>query len=259
LVDFRHPIYALRVVNDVPADQAEQTRRTREAYDRLAAVWTATTDDGPFNGLLERPAFRALIPGGVDGAVIVDAACGSGAQAEWLLDAGAEVIGFDVSPAMIAEAERRCAGRGRFFVADLAEPLPLEPASVDGITCSLALHYVSDWSVPLRSFAAALRPGGWAVISSDHPFGPPLRGQRGGYFDTELVSDTWRKADVEVSQQFWRRPLGAVFSAFADAGFVVDQVSEPQPSQEALRRYPEELSRLVGVPIFIIYRLWLRA
>jgi len=28
----------------------------------------------------------------------------------------------------------------RFLVADLARPLPLEPASVDGITCSLALH-----------------------------------------------------------------------------------------------------------------------
>jgi hypothetical protein len=86
-----------------------------------------------------------------------------------------------------------------------------------------------------------------------------LPGQRGGYFDTELVSDTWRKADVEVSQQFWRRPVSGVFSAFADAGFAVDRISEPQPSAEALRRYPEELSHLVGVPIFIIYRLWLRA
>jgi SAM-dependent methyltransferase len=241
----------------IPADQAGHTRRTREAYDQLSAVWAATTDDGPFNGLLERPAFRALLPGSVDGAVIVDAACGSGAQAEWLLDQGAEVIGIDVSPGMIGEAERRCAGRGRFFVADLAEPLPLEPASVDGITCSLALHYLADWSVPLRSFASALRPGGWAVISLDHPFGP-MKSQRGGYFDTELVSETWRKADVEVSQQFWRRPLGPVFSAFADAGFAVDRISEPQPSAEALRRYPEELSHLVGVPIFIIYRLWLR-
>jgi SAM-dependent methyltransferase len=247
------------MVTNPPAGQAEHTRRTREAYDQLAPVWAATTDDGAFNGLLERPAFQALIPGSVDGAVIFDAACGSGAQAERFLDLGAEVIGCDLSPAMVAEAERRCAGRGRFFVADLAEPLPLEPASVDGITCSLALHYLADWSVPLRSFAAALRPGGWVIISSDHPFGPPLPSQRGGYFDTELVSETWRKADVEVSQQYWRRPLSAVFGAFADAGFVVDRVSEPQPSPEALRRYPEELTGHVGVPIFIIYRLWLRS
>jgi SAM-dependent methyltransferase len=159
---------------------------------------------------------------------------------------------------MIEEAERCCAGRGRFLVADLARPLPLEPRSLDGITCSLALHYVADWSVPLRSFASALRPGGWAVISLEHPFAPRLRHQSGGYFDTELVSDTWRKADVEVTQQFWRRPLAAALGAFADAGLKVDRVAEPQPSAEALRLFPDDLGPLVGVPSFIVYRLWLQ-
>jgi len=243
---------------DNPPDQAEHTQRTREAYDQLAAVWSATTDEGPFNGLLERPALRSLIPGSLTGAVVLDAGCGSGAQAQWLLDQGAEVVGIDVSPRMIEEAERRCRGRGRFLVADLAKPLPLEPASLDGITCSLALHYVADWSVPLRSFASALRPGGWAVISVDHPFGPPLPGQQGGYFDTELLSDTWEKGGVAVSQQFWRRPLGAVLGAFADAGFLADRVAEPQPSSEALRLFPDDLAGSVGVPVFIVYRLWLR-
>ncbi len=239
--------------------QDEHNRQTRDAYDRLAAVWAATTDEGPFNGLLERPALRSLVPANLAGAVVLDAGCGSGAQAQWLLDQGAQVIGADLSPGMIDEARRRCAGRGRFLVADLAEPLPLEPRSLDGITSSLALHYVRDWSVPLRSFAAALRPGGWAVISLDHPFGPPLPGQQGGYFDTELVGATWRKADVEVSQRFWKRPLSAVADAFADAGFVIDRIAEPQPSQQALDRYPADLAGFAGVPVFIVYRLKLLA
>jgi SAM-dependent methyltransferase len=245
------------VTGDVPGSQAEHTLRTREAYDRLAAVWSATTDEGPFNGLLERPALRGLIPGSLRDAAVLDAACGSGAQAQWLLDQGADVVAVDISPRMIEEAKRRCAGRGRFLVADLAEPLPLEPGSLDGITCSLALHYLADWSVPLASFAAALRPGGWAVISIDHPFAR-MPQQRGGYFDTELVSETWRKADVEVTQHFWRRPLAAVLGAFADAGFTVDRVAEPQPSAEALRLFPADLAPVVGVPSFIVYRLWFR-
>ena len=112
--------------------------------------------------------------------------------------------------------------------------------------------------MPLRSFASALRPGGWAVISVDHPFGPPLPSQQGGYFDTELLSDTWDKGGVAVYQQFWRRPLGAVLGAFADAGFLVDRVAEPQPSSEALRLFPDDLAGSVGVPVFIVYRLWLR-
>ena len=249
----------VRVTTPTPPTQAEHNRRTQDAYDRLAAVWAATTDDGPFNGLLERPALRSLVPANLAGAVVLDAGCGSGAQAQWLLDQGADVIGADLSPRMVDEARRRCAGRGRFLVADLAEPLPLEPRSLDGITSSLALHYVRDWSVPLRSFASALRPGGWAVISLDHPFGPPLPGQQGGYFDTELVTDTWRKADVEVSQRFWKRPLSAVADAFADAGFVIDRIAEPQPSQQALDRYPADLAGIADVPVFIVYRLKLLA
>jgi SAM-dependent methyltransferase len=194
-------------VPELPGDQAEHTRRTRDAYDRLAGVWATTTDDGPFNGHLERPALRSLVPRPLAGSTVLDAGCGSGAQCEWLLDEGADVVGIDLSPLMVEEARQRCGGRGRYFVADLAEPLPLEPGSFDGITCSLALHYLEHWTVPLCSFAHLLGPSGWAVISLEHPLGPPLAGQRGGYFETELVADTWKKGDVEVTQYFWRRPL----------------------------------------------------
>jgi methylase of polypeptide subunit release factors len=34
---------------------------------------------------------------------ILDAGCGSGAQCEWLLDEGADVLGIDLSPAMVGE------------------------------------------------------------------------------------------------------------------------------------------------------------
>jgi hypothetical protein len=100
-----------------------------------------------------------------------------------------------------------------------------------------------------------LRPGGWVVLSLDHPFARPLPSQRGGYFDTELVSDTWVKADVEVTQYFWRRPLSGVVDAFADHGLLVERVAEAQPSAEGVRRFPDELRSIVGVPSFIAYRL----
>jgi SAM-dependent methyltransferase len=175
-----------------------------------------------------------------------------------MLGEGAHVVGLDLSPAMVEEARTRCGGRGRFLIADLAESIPLDPKSVDGITCSLALHYLREWRVPLRSFASLLRPGGWVVISLDHPFSPPLPSQHGGYFDTELVSDTWAKGDVEVTQHFWRRPLASVTNAFSDAGFVVDRIQETRPDRDAIRRFPQEFVRNDGKPSFIIYRLLLR-
>lgn len=114
----------------------------------------------------------------------------------------ADVTGLDLSPAMVDQARQRCDSAARLMVADLADDLPLEPRSFDGVTCSLALHYLRDWQVPLASFARILRPGGWVVISLDHPFGAPLPDQRGGYFQQQLVSGTWNKADVEVTQHF---------------------------------------------------------
>ena len=143
-------------------------------------------------------------------------------------------------------------------MADLAEPLQLDQQSVDGITCSLALHYLEDWTVPLRSFREVLRPEGWVVVSLEHPFGPRPSSQKGGYFDTELVSDTWTKGDVVVTQWYWRRPLSAVMEAFAEHGFVIERIVEAQPSAEALDRFPDDLTQVVGVPWFIVYRLRLR-
>ena len=240
---------------DAPDGADTHRRQTREAYDRLAPVWSDTTDDGPFNGGFERPALRGLVPRPLDGRRVLDAACGSGAQCEWLADQGAEVIGIDLSPGMIDEAARRVGDRVTLHVADLDGPLPIATGSVDGITCSLALHYLDDWATALGSFARILRPGGWCVLSSDHPFAPPLPGQRGGYFDRELVVDRWVKGGVEVDQRFWRRPLGEVVDAFADAGFVVDRIAEPQPSEAALARFPDDLGRVTGVPWFAVYRL----
>ncbi|WP_081272345.1 class I SAM-dependent methyltransferase [Mycobacteroides immunogenum] len=236
-------------------DPAEHARHTREVYDRLAPVWSATTDDGPFNGMLERPALRSLIPRPLTGRTVLDAGCGSGAQCAWLLGEGADVTGVDLSPAMVDQARGRCGSAATLMVADLAEPLPLEARSFDGVTCSLTLHYLRDWRVPLASFARILRPGGWAVISLDHPFGAPLPDQRDGYFQPQLVSDTWTKADVEVTQHFWRRPLGQVADAFAEAGFLIERIAEPRPSAEAMRRFPTELQNVVDVPSFIVYRL----
>ena len=236
-------------------DQAARRAGTRQAYDRLAPVWSSTTDDGPFNGWLERPALRSLVPMPLSGTRVLDAGCGSGAQCEWLSEQGAEVVGVDLSPAMVAEARRRGRQRGTFLVADLGEPLALGPRSIDGITCSLVLHYLRDWTVAMRSFATVLRPGGWMVVSLHHPFGPPLPGEQGGYFDTELVSDTWEKGGVTVTQHFWKRPLSADVDEFADAGFVIERVVEAQPSPEALERFPEDLGPVVGVPWFIVYRL----
>ena len=47
------------------------------------------------------------------------------------------------------------------MVADLGEPLPIEP--VDAILSTATFHWVPDHDALFRNLAAVLRPGGWLV------------------------------------------------------------------------------------------------
>lgn len=238
-------------------DQAAHTAATAAAYDALAPIWTADTADNLWNEVLERPGVRALLPADLHGRAVLDAGCAAGAHAVELLARGARVTGIDVSAEMVAEARRRCAdagGHAEFVVADLGAPLPLPEAAYDGVLCSLVLHYLRDWSVPLAEFARVLRPGGWLVLSSDHPATWWKGSPRPDYFTTELLTDTWVKERVTVQQQFWRRPLHAVVDALAGAGFLLERVVEPTLDDGARARFPDLVGPVVGRPWFIVYR-----
>jgi hypothetical protein len=45
----------------------------------------------------------------------------------------------------------------------------------------------------------------------------------------------------------------------ADHGFVIERIVEAQPTAEALDRFPDDLTQVMGVPWFIVYRLRLRS
>jgi len=156
---------------------------------------------------------------------------------------GADVVGGRPQPGHGGRGPVAAASIGPpFVVADLAEPLALERRGFDGITCSLALHYLRDWRVAMHSFATVLRPGGWMVVSLDHPFGPPFPGA-GRLLRHRTGERYLAEGERHRAQRFWRRPLSAVVDQFAEAGFVIERVLEPQPSAEALERFPRRWTR----------------
>jgi SAM-dependent methyltransferase len=83
--------------------------------------------DTGFGGYAEgaAPSVLGLLHrGGIDRGRVVDLGCGSGIWAARLLEAGYDVTGVDISPAMIALARRR-APRGEFHAASFVQfPLP---------------------------------------------------------------------------------------------------------------------------------------
>ncbi|MCU1684176.1 MAG: Trans-aconitate 2-methyltransferase [Amycolatopsis sp.] len=95
---------------------------------------------------------------------VLDLGCGTGRDAELLLDAFPQgrVVAVDGSAQMLAQLRSRLADRlDRVTVleADIREPLTLDD-SVDAAISVATLHWLPDHDVVFRSVAAALRPGG---------------------------------------------------------------------------------------------------
>src|SRR5215470_10239461 len=115
-------------------------------YDTIAARYAAKIDERPWNALYERPATLGLLPE-VEDIDVLDAGCGHGWYAEWLVRHGARVVAVDRSAAMIALAQERLAGRGRVILGDISDLRGiLADETFDLVLCSLVLHYHADLS-----------------------------------------------------------------------------------------------------------------
>jgi demethylmenaquinone methyltransferase/2-methoxy-6-polyprenyl-1,4-benzoquinol methylase len=99
-------------------------------------------------------------------AVVVDLACGTGDLAFALAIQGRNVLGLDVSCAMLGRAAARAAARRgaapRFAAADMIA-VPVADASVDVVTIGYGLRNAPRLEAALDEVARVLRPGGHVV------------------------------------------------------------------------------------------------
>ncbi|MCG6975831.1 MAG: malonyl-ACP O-methyltransferase BioC [Acidiferrobacterales bacterium] len=143
-------------------------RQVRQAFDRAAETYDqyAVLQYDIAERVLER-----LDVIRVDVRTVLDIGCGTGYCTRALANRypGANVIGLDLSPAMVAAAhkQRGWRRRSRYLSGD-AEALPIADQSVDLLFSNLAIQ----WCDPERVFAEftrVLRPGGVLMFTT---FGP---------------------------------------------------------------------------------------
>lgn len=221
-------------------------------YDPVADRYAAGADAAPYNALYERPAMLALLPD-VAGARVLDAGCGDGWYAEQLVARGARVTAVDASARMVEHARRRLGDDVDVRIADLAQPLDFGDASFDGIVSALALEHVRDWDATFAELRRILVPGGWLLFSAQHPAFTGARLPSGGYLQVRRVEERWGWVGGAVPA-FYHRPLSAMVNALADAGFTIDRMDEPVPTDEFRRQRPDDYARLLRQPGFIIFR-----
>ncbi|MER8044521.1 methyltransferase domain-containing protein [Streptomyces sp. NPDC094032] len=155
---------------------SDDPTQIREFFGIRAADWDSRfPDDGP--------AYAAAVAdlGLRPGDAVLDAGCGTGRALPPLREAvgpTGTVIGADLTPEMLAEAER--AGRGEaaaLVFADVAR-LPLRSGALDAVFGAGLISHLADPEGDLRELARVVRPGGRLALF--HPIGRAALAARHG-------------------------------------------------------------------------------
>ena len=217
--------------------------------------------DDNHNILIEQPAMAQLIPDLKDKSVL-DLGCGCGGNCVDFVRRGAvRVLGIDLSEKMLKAAmEEANAPQIEYRRMDMSD-LSAISEQFDLVYSSLAFHYVEDIAKLFSEIYRLMKSGGTLLFSQEHPlnsadgfFNRNEAGERVSYtsFDYNRAgkkSVTWFVDGVEK----YHRPMGEILTAVAQAGFIIEIVCEPAPSEKALEKRPELIKEYIK-PCFLVVR-----
>ncbi|MFD1849922.1 class I SAM-dependent methyltransferase [Oceanobacillus bengalensis] len=224
----------------------------KETYNQLAKSYEQDVDhDSPYNTDYERPAMIHQLPDDLSGKTVLDAGCAAGWYSEYLTNQGADVTGIDISEEMISAAERRVGDRAEFLCHNLEENLPFKESQFDIIISSLTLHYLKDWEYTFSEFHRVLKQDGMLLFSVHHPFMDFNNFKRENYFQKERLTDRWKKQDIVIDVQFYRRAMQDIVNTTTQF-FTLEKLVEPKPQESFKEKNLNSYHYLMTNPHFLI-------
>jgi demethylmenaquinone methyltransferase/2-methoxy-6-polyprenyl-1,4-benzoquinol methylase len=194
--------------------QVDRTRRRLIAtYRKKARHYDVTSRFYPVPGYPQRSQrlrtvqALSLRPG----AAVIDIACGTGLNfpiIEKIIGPGGQIVGVDLTDAMLAHARDRVKAHGwrnvRLVQSDAAEYV--FPSRVDAIISTYAMSQVPECAQVIAHGAAALSAGGrWAVLDLKVPGGTP------GWLIR--LSSAVVRPHASIDEWIMRRPWDAIRAA----------------------------------------------
>lgn len=140
----------------------------------------------------------------LDGADVVDLACGTGNAALAAAAAGARVTGVDLTPELLAIAADKPGGDAVKWVAADASATGLPDAGFDAVLSNMGIIFVEPVS-QVAEIVRLLRPGGFLGFSTwvrdgDNPFFNPIIDVLGAPPAAGYRPDQWGEPDIVTTR-----------------------------------------------------------
>jgi len=193
-----------------------------ERYVRLVGTELSAATEGPIDRSL-LTAFVELVAAG-PATNVADVGCGPGRVAAFLAAHGLDVLGVDVSPAMLVEA--RNAHPGIPFEQGRLDQLPVTDGSLAGIVCWYSIIYTPPERLAdaFAEFVRALSSGGYLLLAFQAGSGEPVH--RAGAHGTALSLTNYRHGLDDVTRRLEK--AGLHVHALARREPELDHESTPQ-------------------------------
>jgi SAM-dependent methyltransferase len=220
-----------------------RTVGAREGYDRWAATYEETVEEGMDLALLGR---LGVDWGGLR--AVADLGCGTGRTGAWVAARGVgEIDGVDLSPGMLEAARARGVYRslGEAEVADTG----LESGAYDLVVACLVDEHLADLG-PLYGEAARLAaPSGRFALVGFHPHFIIASGMPTHFDDTESGEPLAIETHVHLLSDHVAAGLGAGLAlAGLDERVVDDELLASKPKWERYRGHPVSFAFLWSAP-----------
>lgn len=221
-------------------------------WNEIAQRWADTTgkygDHNKENVLT--PVVLELL-GNVQGMRVLDAGCGEGYLSRLIAQQGAEVIAVDFSRNLLEIAKGRTPNGSKvtYLHANLEALIGMEDRSFDVIVSSMVLQDVPDHASALHEMHRVLKGDGRGILAISHPCftsdgswhrsesGEKLFWRSDNYF-YETARAQQPMPDTQAMIYYFHRTLTTYFRSFRNAGFLVEDLVEPRPSEDVISRTP---------------------
>lgn len=226
---------------------------------------TLRESDENLNDLLEQPAMQKLLPN-VKGKSVLDLGCGYGKNClEFVKNGASKVVGIDISQKMLEIAENEFANENITYKQMSMTDIDKLNQHFDFMYSSLAFHYIEDYDAFCKLMYDNLNNGGCLLFSQEHPLNTSTFDGKGGYNKDEngnRVSYTFSNYNQPGKREItwyvdgvikYHRTFSNLINGLVNAGFVIEQIVEPAPTEETIKKLPKIVKEFIK-PSFIIIK-----